>query len=288
MINLLAKKIIIYGIFVIVFIIIVSLYGFLSSIKPPKIRIDYKPADFGLDHEEVTFESADGLKLSGWFIPHNKSEDAIIVMHGYPANKADLLPVSLFLNKKYNVFLFDFRSFGQSEGKYTTAGFKEVKDLEGAIKFLKEEKKIKNIGTFGFSLGGAVAIISKSEDIKAIVADSSYASLDRMVKQLYRSFFFLKWPFVFLTNVYSKLFLGIDINEVSPLNAIKEINTPVLLIHAGKDSQIPVENSILLNENAKNAELWIIENADHGQNHAIKKDEYEKRILDFFEKSLKP
>lgn len=288
MINLLSKKIIIYGVFVIIFVIIMSLYGFFSSIKPPKIRIDYKPEEFGLKSEDITFESTDGLKLSGWFIPHNKSKDAIIVMHGYPANKADLLPVALFLNKKYNVFLFDFRSFGQSEGSYTTAGFKEVRDLEGAIKFLKEKKKIKNIGTFGFSLGGAVALMGKSKEINAIVADSAYASLDRMVKQQYRIFFFLKWPFVFLTDIYAKIFLGININDVSPLNAVKEVNVPILLIHGGKDSQIPVENSILLDENAKNSELWIIENADHGQNHALKKQEYEKRILDFFEKNLKP
>ena len=154
--------------------------------------VDYKPEDFNLDYEDAVFESTDGLKLSGWFIPHNKSKDAIIVMHGYPANKADLLPVALFLNKKYDVFLFDFRSFGQSEGKYTTAGFKEVKDLEGAIGFLKQEKKIRNIGAFGFSLGGAVALMSKNNEIKAIVADSSYASLDRMVEALYRNFFFLK------------------------------------------------------------------------------------------------
>src|SRR3989344_2485924 len=236
MISLLIRKIVIYGIIIIIFIIVVSLYGFFSSVKPPKIMVDYKPEDFDLDYEDAIFESTDGLKLSGWFIPHNKSKDAIIIMHGYPANKADLLPVALFLNKKYNVFLFDFRSFGQSEGKYTTAGFKEVKDLEGAIGFLKEEKKIKNIGAFGFSLGGAVALMSKNNEIKAIVADSSYASLDRMVEALYRNFFFLKGPFVLLTNIYAKIFFGISPKDVSPVNAVKEINTPILLIHAGKDS----------------------------------------------------
>ena len=287
MINLLIKKIIIYAAIVIIFIIAISLYGFFSSIKPPKIRIDQKPEDFDLKYENITFKSVDGLKLGGWFFPHNKSKDAVIVMHGYPANKADLLSVAYFLNKKYNVFLFDFRSFGQSQGSYTTVGFKEVKDLEGAVKFLKEEKNIKSIGAFGFSLGGAVAIMSKNKDIKAIVADSTYASLDRMVKALYKNFFFLKGPFVFLTNIYARIIFGIYPKNVSPLNDIKEINAPILLIHAQKDSQIPVENSILLDKNAKNSELWIIENADHGETHALKKEEYEKRILEFFEKNLK-
>lgn len=286
MINILVKNVLFYIIIIIIIIILISLILFFSSIKPPKININYKPEDFNLKYEDVVFESTDNLKLSGWFVPHNKSKDVIIVMHGYPANKADLLPIATFLNNKYNVFLFDFRSFGKSEGSITTAGALEVNDLNGAINYLKNNKKIKNIGLFGFSLGGAVAIMSNSKDVKAIVADSSYASLDRMVKQQYKIFSFLKYPFVFLTKLYGKLFLGIDINKVSPLNDIKNVNTPILLIHAEKDSQIPVENSILLDKNAKNSELWIIENADHGQNYALMREEYEDRVLGFFEENL--
>ena len=71
------------------------------------------------------------------------------------------------------------------------------------------------------------------------------------------------------------------------MNDIKELNIPILLIHAEKDSQIPVENSILLHDAAKNSELWVVENADHGETHALKKEEYEKRIIEFFEKNLK-
>ncbi len=281
------NRLIIYFIVIIILFIVISLLGFFSSIKPPKINVDLKPDDLRLEYENVAFESTDGLKLSGWFILYNKSKDAVIVMHGYPANKNDLLPVALFLNKKFNVFLFDFRSFGQSEGRYTTAGYKEVKDLEGAINYLKNNKKIENIGAFGFSLGGAVAIMSKNKEIGAIVADSAYASLDRMVKQQYRIFSIFKYPFIALTRLYGILFLGIDINDVSPLNDIKELNIPILLIHAEKDSQIPVENSILLHDAAKNSELWVVENADHGETHALKKEEYEKRIIEFFEKNLK-
>ena len=152
---------------------------------------------------------------------------------------------------------------------------------------MKNNKKTKNIGAFGFSLGGAAAIMAKNKDIKAIVADSTYASLDRMVNQQYRFLSFLKFPFVFMTRIYGILFLGIDINKVSPLNDIKDIGAPILLIHAEKDSQIPAENSILLNKSAKNSELWIVGNADHGETHAIMKEKYEQRILGFFESNLK-
>ena len=72
MISLLIRKIVIYGIIIIIFILVVSLYGFFSSVKHPKIMVDYKPEDFDLDYEDAIFESTDGLKLSGWFIPTGK------------------------------------------------------------------------------------------------------------------------------------------------------------------------------------------------------------------------
>ncbi|HJO01635.1 MAG TPA: alpha/beta hydrolase, partial [Candidatus Woesearchaeota archaeon] len=158
MVDIIPKNIILIFLLIIAFIILFSFLTFIMSIKPGKWPIEFTPESFKLKYEDVTFESSDGLKLKGWFIPSDKSNDTIIVMHGYPTNKADVLPFSMFLLKKFNVFLFDFRSFGESEGSYTTAGYKEVKDLDGAVKYLKSRKNVKNIGALGFSLGGSVAI----------------------------------------------------------------------------------------------------------------------------------
>ena len=208
-------------------------------------------------------------------------------MHGYPTNKADVLPFSMFLLKKFNVLLFDFRSFGESEGSYTTAGYKEAKDLDAAVEYLKSRKDARNIGALGFSLGGSVAIMSKNEGIKAVVADSAYSNLDNMISVMYRNFLFLKYPFIELTRIYSKLFFGIYPKNVSPADSIKTINKHVLIIHGKKDSQIPVNESYILHNANKKTEIWIVENADHGETYALNKDEYEKRVLEFFEKNLK-
>ncbi len=256
------------------------------SIKPGKWPIEFTPESFKLKYEDVTFESSDGLKLKGWFLPGNKSNDTIIVMHGYPTNKADVLPFSMFLLKKFNVFLFDFRSFGESEGSYTTAGFKEVKDLDAAVEYLKNRKDVENIGALGFSLGGSVAIMSKNNDVKAIVADSAYSNLNNMIESMYRGFSFLKYPFVQLTRIYGKIFFGVDPKDVSAETAIKNIDKPVLIIHGNKDSQIPVNEAIILHNANKKTELWIVENADHGEIYALNKEEYEKRVFEFFEKNL--
>ena len=274
-------------IFIILFLIIFSFLTFLLSLHPQKIITNLKPSDFGLKYEEVIFKSTDGIKLSGWFIPNNKTKATIIVMHGYPADKANLLDIADFLAKDFNVFLFDFRNFGKSEGNYTTAGAFEKNDLLGAIEYLEREKDITKIGLYGFSLGGAVALMANNKNVKAIVTDSAYARLDDIVKHMYSIFFILKYPLAYLTKLYGILFLKINIEDVNPVDNMKNIKAPILLIHAEKDSQIPVEEAYLLHDANKKAELWIVKNADHGMAHSINSEEYEKKVLDFFRENLK-
>ncbi len=279
------KKILIYIIGMILFVLIISIYGILISIFPRRYITDIKPSDMGLKYEEITLKTSDNIKLKAWFIPNNKTKNAIIICHGYPFDKGNVLGFATFLSNNYNLLFFDFRAMGQSEGKYTTVGYKEVEDLKAAVKYLKN-KNIKNIGALGFSLGAATIIMTNSKDIKAIVADSPYASLDLMINSLYRQFFFLKYPFTSLTKLLAKLILKIDATKISPEKAIKQITAPILLIHGEKDSQIPVENSYRLHKANPKTELWIIEEADHGEAHYLRKEEYEKKVLDFFNKHL--
>ena len=286
MINIILKKIILNFLFIIVILILFLFLTLYMSIKPGKWPIHFTPESFNLKYENVTFKTSDGLKLKGWFIPSNKSNDTIIVMHGYPTNKADVLPFSMFLLKKFNVFLFDFRSFGESEGSYTTAGYKEVNDLDAAVSYLKSRKDTDNIGALGFSLGASVAIMNKNSNIKAVVADSAYSNLNNMIEVMYKNFYFLKYPFIYLTRFSGKIFLKVDPKDVSPANAIKNINKPVLIIHGKKDSQIPVNEAYILHNANKKTELWITD-VGHGESYALNKEEYEKRVLEFFEKNLK-
>jgi len=272
--------------FAVLFLVLFSLLTFYMSIHPVKIITNLEPHDLGLEYEDINFKSADGVGLHGWLIPNNNTKAAIIVMHGYPADKANLLGIAEFLAKDFNVFLFDFRSFGKSEGKYTTVGCLEKKDLSGAINYLEKEKNITKIGLYGFSLGGAVALMASHKNIKAIVTDSAYAKLGNMIKHMYSPFFILKYPLAYLTRFYGILFLRIDVDDVNPVDDITNIKVPILLIHAGKDSQIPVGEVYLLHEANKNSEMWIIENADHGMGHAVNPEEYEERVVGFFKGNM--
>ena len=275
---------------IIVSIIVISIFNFILSIHPPKLGEKRTPEIFNLKYEDVSFKTSDGLTLRGWFIPSNYSKAVIIVGHGYPFSKSDVLSFAPFLHKHYNLLFFDFRYFGDSDGSYTTVGWKEQKALLAAVSYLKTRKDIdpNKIGSIGFSLSASTMLVTKS-DIKAIVADSPYASLDKMIEQSYRIFpGFTKLPFTFTTKILAKIVLNLDTKKVSPEKSIKNLGIPVLLIHGEKDSQIPVENSKIIYEasNKSLTKLWLVKGADHGYSHALNPKEYEKKVLDFFDKHL--
>ena len=268
------------------FLVVISLWGFYTSIRPPKILSSLTPRDLKMAYENASFRTADGLTLRGWYIPAARlTEMTLILLHGYPADKGDILPALAFLHEDFNLLLFDFRYFGESEGSYSSAGAKEVEDLLAAIRFLKA-REIKEVGVWGFSMGGAVALMAleKAPEIRAVVSESSYASLAQMALALLR-IPLLNYPVAYLVGLWAKIFLGIDLREVSPAQRIRHIRVPILLIHSSDDAVIPFSNAQSLQQAlAKNphAEFWFHNGFGHGELGA----DYQSRVRGFFHKHL--
>ncbi len=277
---------------------LLPLLNLLLGIHPPRFKTNDDPARYGLDYEDVSFRTIDGLTLRGWFIPAASAEKGtpnacatVLVGHGYPFDKANILRHALFLHGRFNILLFDFRYFGESEGWYTTAGLLETRDVDAAVSYLKRRADVNRarIGAMGFSMSAAAFMLARHSDIGAIVADSPYATLEGLVA---RQFFFFpgptKWPFVALTKVYARLLLGVKVADAAPAEAVKRLMTPLLIVHGNADSQIPVAHTqqIQANANPDTTEVWIVEGADHGLAHAFAGDLYELRVRRFFERHL--
>ena len=282
------------------------LLNLLLGVHPFTFKTDSNPARFGLPYESVAFDTDDGITIRGWWIPaattdarHTQLDKAkqrtkpptIVVGHGYPFDKANILPHVFFLHRRFHLLLIDFRYFGESDGLYTTVGIREVRDVQAAVNYLQEQEIVDptRIGAMGFSMSASTFILAQNPAIKAIVADSPYASLNQIVE---RQFFFLpgplKWPVVMLTQFYTKLLLGLDIEKAAPVNAVRDLKAPLLLIHGEEDSQIPINHSeeIAANSNPDTTQLWRIPRADHGQAHALAGRQYEERVLNFFSQHL--
>jgi uncharacterized protein len=239
-------------------IVILSLGTFWLTVHPPRLVLGGTPRAFGLPAEAVTITADDGVRLAAWLIPRRgvragpagpATGPAVILLHGYPAEKSDLLPLAAALHSSFTTLLVDLRFFGASEGRVTTLGHRERRDLQRAVDLL-EGRGVTRVGVFGYSLGGAVGLLAGAEDprIRAVAAYAPFADLRTLGRELYGAFWLLRYPLVDLMRLWSRLFLGADITRPSPAMAAATLAIPVLLVHSRGDEQIPFTHAERLAE----------------------------------------
>ncbi|MCM8803508.1 MAG: alpha/beta fold hydrolase [Candidatus Omnitrophica bacterium] len=274
--------------FIIVFLL--SLIIGVRAVMPPRLSIFLTPKDIGLSYENITLKTEDGKKLKGWLIYSEKSNGIIICLHGYPANKSDILPVVEFLYPEFSLLLFDFRAHGESEGKICYFGLKEFLDVKSAIDFIKSNEKTKNlkIGIWGYSFGAAVGIIasSKYKEIKCLITDSAFANFPDMVKNYYKNLGPLKYIFSSSSIFLGKYVFRNDFRLNSPENFISNVNCPILIIHSRNDDFVPFSHAKKLYKKANQPkEIYVVEGPHTGLDRAYT-DQYRKKVKDFLKKYL--
>ncbi len=245
-----------------------SLASFWLAVRPPRLTIALRPEEFGLRVEPVRIAADDGVRLAGWLVPR-PGAPAVVMLHGYPADKSDLLPLAAALAPRFTVLLMDLRYFGESQGRATTIGFRERRDLSRALDFL-QSRGMATVGVFGLSLGGAVALLAAGEDprIRAVVAYAPFADLRELGRELYAWMGVVRGPFVQAMLGWSQLAFGADISRPAPVDAAARLQIPVLLVYSRDDEQIPFRHAERLRAAVAGnprAELLVLERGRHGE-----------------------
>lgn len=274
-------KLALYAALVVGGFLALTLLSFWLAVRPPRVAIPLTPADVKLTVDAVTVPAADGVTLSAW-VAARPGAPAVIFLHGYPAEKSDLLPLAAALAPRFTVMLVDLRYFGGSGGAVTTLGLRERDDLRRAIDVLAA-RGVESIGVFGFSLGGAVAIGAAADEprIRAIAVYSPFADLRALGHELYAWMGPVRYPFVGLMRVWSRLFLGADITAASPEAAARRLTIPVYLIASRDDEQIPFRHAERLRDALAGNPRAEFEFMDVGR-HGVLGPDAEGRLERFF------
>ena len=189
-------------------------------------------AELGRAWEDVTFTASDSVKLNGWFFPANTNSPrthlAVIVCHGNGGNISHRLGLyDALLAAGINVFAFDYRGFGRSEGKPSEAG--TYLDAQAAHAWLRQKGFAPtNLIAFGESLGGGIASeLAVRETCGGLVLQSSFTSVTDLGAELY--------PFLPVRTLGS---IRYDTRSKLP-----RIRVPVLVLHSRADSMIPFHHA---------------------------------------------
>ena len=261
--------------------------------RPARSLLGGAPADYALPYDSVSFSTPDGLTLRGWWIQAGTPRATLVFCHGHGGSKApDLQYVPWLRDHGYNVLLFDFRAHGESEGVCTSLVCHGRHDLLAALTYL-EQRGIHRLGLMGFSMGAAVAISTAplSPAVQAVVADSPFAELRTIVKVGMCNRGFPEPISSPLTELVIRSLAhntGCDPSDADPIRWVSRVSPrPLLIIHGGKDIDVPVSEARRLSEEAHAPkELWIVDQAVHRCVEQVRPDEYRSKVLAFLDRWL--
>ncbi len=242
-----------------------------------------------LPHEDVSIVSFDGLKLCGKYYEFEPGAPIELMFHGYRGSaERDLsggVQRCFYLGR--NVLLVDQRTSGKSEGNVISFGINESRDCLSWIDFMIQHfgKDVKIILT-GISMGAATVMTAAGkplpDNVIGILADCGYTSAKDIIKKVIRQMHLpaeLIYPFV---KLGAKLFGHFDLEETSPMEAMKKCTKPIIFVHGEADDFVPCEMSRLCYETCTSPKLlFTVPGAGHGLGYLADQEGYFKNLIDF-------
>lgn len=262
--------------------------GFLL-IHPAQRDVGQPPPD--LPAQVITFPSASGQLVHGWFIPGIRDHGAVLLLHGVRANRLSMLGRARFLHASgYAVLLIDFQASGESPGKAISFGYREAGDVEASLQYLREAAPGERIGIVATSMGGAASLLAEPlPEVDAIVLEQVYPTIEQALKD--RLSLHLGVPGTWLAPLLLAtlpIHLGISPTQLRPIDRIGRLRTPKLLIAGDQDRHTLIDESRAMFGAAEEPkEFWIVKGAAHVDLYRYAGVAYERRVGCFLERWLR-
>jgi pimeloyl-ACP methyl ester carboxylesterase len=250
-----------------------------SQVYHPDRIMGATGAELGRPFEDVTFKASDGTKLTGWFFPSNtnssRSHLAVLLCHGNAGNISSRLDMcAALLETGVNVFVFDYRGFGLSEGRPSEEG--TYLDAQAAHQWLQQKRfRGDHIIAFGESLGGGIASeLALREPLGGLVLQSTFSCMTDIGTELF-PWLPVRWLSTIKYDTYSKL---------------PRLNIPVLVMHSREDELVRFHHSQKNFAAANEPKLFWEIKGEHNAPLTARQDFIKgmEKFLEMVEKTTKP
>jgi len=227
------------------------------------------PKNIGLDYQDVELVTEDDIRLHGWYVPNENSEKTILFFHGNAGNISHRLEsIDIFNRLGLNVFIIDYRGYGQSEGKITEKG--SYRDAEAAWHYLVNTRGIdeSQIIVFGRSLGGSIAAwLASKQAPSALIIESGFTSVPSMGQRLY-PFLPVRWLAHF---------------KYDTIQYVQFVSCPVLVAHSKDDEIIPYDEGHKIFDAANEPKRFLEMRGGHNDGFILSGTSYIEGIREFID-----
>ncbi len=206
------------------------------------------PSDHGLDWQPLECRTADGLRLAGWVVEPPRPRGTVALFHGLRSRRENTLDRTLFLTAAgYRCVAFDHRAHGQSDGRRTSFGFHESRDVAAVLRLVRSRWPNQPYAALGMSMGAAALCFARHETAgcSAVILESMYHDLASAFRNRigcgYPSWFRRFVPGVVWVTERR---LGLRLEQLVPADHIGALGrVPVLLLTGTEDTHAPPEDA---------------------------------------------
>jgi uncharacterized protein len=242
----------------------------------------------------VTITATDGASLKAWELrPEDANGDTVILLHGLRGNRLEMVNYAdMLLTHGYSVLMPDARAHGSSGGNLATYGLIERNDIHLWFEWLAMNRHPHCVYGFGESMGAAQILQALQSESRfcAVAAECPFStfretSYDRMGQRFHTG----PWlgrtvlrPVIESAYLYVRLRYGLNMDKVSPEDAVATTRVPVLLIHGQSDTNIPLRHSQRIAARSDKVVLWEPPNTGHSNAIDTSPKELETRLVQWF------
>ena len=258
----------------------------------PQMKIWKEEMD-KLPHEQLQVTSFDGLTLYGNFYEYTPGAPIELMFHGYRGSaQRDLCGgVQRCFALGRSALVVDQRCCGRSQGKTITFGIHERRDCRKWLALMEEKFPDRKIILCGISMGASTVMMMADEELPSnvvgILADCGYSSAKGIIQKVIGDMHLppkLAYPFV---KLGARLFGGFDLEEKTPLDALKNSRLPVIFFHGEGDDFVPCDMSReAYDACTSKKQLVTIPGAGHGLAYLADPETYLKELGAFFAQEL--
>jgi fermentation-respiration switch protein FrsA (DUF1100 family) len=246
-----------------------------------------------LPKKDFIIPSPFGYHLKVILVEPQKTNHYIIICHGVTENKMNSSKyMTLFLQRGFNVVVYDHRRHGESGGKTTSYGYYEKFDLKAIVHWLKAEKGSDILlGIHGESMGAATMLLYAGmveDGADFYISDCAFSDFREQLAYLLKKDFKMPPELLLpIADYFLRLREKYSLRDISPISVVHKIKKPVLFIHSKQDDYIlPEMTKALYNRKKESKRLFLAEYGRHAQSLNENKKEYEKAVDQFLQEYI--